>query len=161
MVKIIHMDTGLKPVNNDDTYEGVTKSFRTEAITKSTTTINTTQSIMAANVTILTHKIAIKLHLLAENCTILATGGQFGNFWVCLRTFKYLCRFLPYRSLHPEEGGRRTSETLVSYNTTGCLNPEDFDLKHGRRESLKTRTHTFSVKVHIFRSCKTSQVKKN
>jgi len=33
---------------------------------------------MAANLTRLTHKIAIQLHLLAENC--LAPGGHSGNF---------------------------------------------------------------------------------
>jgi hypothetical protein len=57
------------------TYEGVYKSFRTESITKYTlTTINTrreaTQSVMAAKLTILTHKIVIQLHLVAESCTI-------------------------------------------------------------------------------------------
>jgi hypothetical protein len=44
-------------------YEGVSKSFRTESITKSTTTINTrweaTQRVMAAKLTRLTHKITI------------------------------------------------------------------------------------------------------
>jgi hypothetical protein len=33
----------------------------------------------------------------------------------------------------------RTSEMVVTYhNTTRRYNPEDFDLKHYRRESLKT-----------------------
>jgi hypothetical protein len=36
----------------------------------------------------------------------------------------------------------RTSETSVSYrNTTRRHNPEDFDLKHHRRESLKSSTN--------------------
>jgi hypothetical protein len=34
----------------------------------------------------------------------------------------------------------RPSETLLSYhNTTQRHNPEDFDLKHHRRESFRTR----------------------
>jgi hypothetical protein len=56
-------------------YEGVSKSFRTESITKYTlTTINTpweaTQRVMVAKLTRLTHKIAIQLHLVAECCNI-------------------------------------------------------------------------------------------
>jgi hypothetical protein len=54
-------------------YEGVSKSFRTESITKYTT-INTRweaiQRVVAAKLTRLTHKIAIQLHLVAESCTI-------------------------------------------------------------------------------------------
>jgi hypothetical protein len=56
------------------TYEGISKSFRTQSITKQTVRINTrweaTQSVMAAKLTRLTHKIAIKLYLMAESCTI-------------------------------------------------------------------------------------------
>jgi hypothetical protein len=69
-------------------YEGVSKPFRTESITKSTTAINTrweaTQRAMAAKLTRMAHKIAIKLRLVAESCTIavLAPGGQSGNFWI-------------------------------------------------------------------------------
>jgi hypothetical protein len=37
---------------------------------------------MAAKLTTLSHKIAIQLHLVAESCTILAPGGQSGNFWI-------------------------------------------------------------------------------
>jgi hypothetical protein len=55
------------------TYEGVSRSFRTESIIKSTT-INTrweaTQRVMAAKLTRLPHKIEIQLHLVAESCTI-------------------------------------------------------------------------------------------
>jgi hypothetical protein len=52
-------------------YEGVSKSFRTESITKYTlTTINNCweakQRIMAAKHSRLTHKIALQLHLMAE-----------------------------------------------------------------------------------------------
>jgi len=57
------------------TYEGVSKSFRTESITEYTlTTTNTRwkaiQSVMAAKLTRLAHTIAIQLHLVAENYTI-------------------------------------------------------------------------------------------
>jgi len=63
------------------TYEGVSKSFRTEPITKYTlTTINTrreaTQRIMAAKLTGLTHKIAIQLYLMAESCTIRSSRSR-------------------------------------------------------------------------------------
>jgi hypothetical protein len=56
-------------------YESVSKSFRTESITKYTlTTINTrweaTQRVMAVKLTRLTHKIVIQLQLMAESCTI-------------------------------------------------------------------------------------------
>jgi hypothetical protein len=55
-------------------YEGVSKSFRTESITKWTTTINTrweaTQRVMTAKLTRLIHKIAIQLHLVTETSTI-------------------------------------------------------------------------------------------
>jgi len=39
---------------------------------------------MAAKLTELTHKIAIQLHLVAENLprAVLAPGGQSGNFWI-------------------------------------------------------------------------------
>jgi hypothetical protein len=56
-------------------YKGVSKSFRTESITKyMLTTINTrseaTQRIMVAKLTRVTHKMAIQLHLMAQSCTI-------------------------------------------------------------------------------------------
>jgi hypothetical protein len=62
-------------------YEGVSKCFRTESITKYTpTTINTrgeaTQSVMIVNLTRLTHKIAIQLHLVAESCTICSSYSR-------------------------------------------------------------------------------------
>jgi hypothetical protein len=56
-------------------YEGVSKSFRTESITKcKLTTIYTgweaTERVMATKLTRLTHKIAMELHLVAEGCTV-------------------------------------------------------------------------------------------
>jgi hypothetical protein len=56
-------------------YEGVSRSFRTKSITKSTTsTINTrweaTKRILAVKLTRLIQKLAIQLHLVAESCTI-------------------------------------------------------------------------------------------
>jgi len=56
-------------------YEDVSKSFRTDWITKYTlTTINTrceaTQTVMAAKPTRLTYKIVIQLHTVAQSCTV-------------------------------------------------------------------------------------------
>jgi hypothetical protein len=76
----------------DTTYEGVTKSFRTDSITKYTlTTINTryeaTQRVMAAKLTRLTHKIRTRLHLvIGVPFAVLAPGGQSGNFWILPHT---------------------------------------------------------------------------
>jgi len=57
-------------------YEAVSKSFRTESITKYRlkrffiTRWEATQRIMATKLTILTHKIATQLHLAAQSCSI-------------------------------------------------------------------------------------------
>jgi hypothetical protein len=62
-------------------HEVVSKHFRTESITKYTlTAINTrweaTQRVMEAQLTRLTHKIAIQLHLVAESCTIWSSRSR-------------------------------------------------------------------------------------
>jgi hypothetical protein len=62
-------------------YEGVSKSFRTESITKyMLTTTNThceaTQRVMAVKLTRLTHKIVILLQLVAESCTICSSRAR-------------------------------------------------------------------------------------
>jgi hypothetical protein len=62
-------------------YEGVSKSFRTESITKyKPTTTNTrweaAQRFMVAKVTRLTHRIAIQLHLMVESCTICSSRSR-------------------------------------------------------------------------------------
>jgi hypothetical protein len=57
---------------------GVSKSFWTELITKSTTNTRweATQRVMAAKLTRLTHKIAIQLHLVVESCTICSSRSR-------------------------------------------------------------------------------------
>jgi hypothetical protein len=58
----------------------VSKRFRTESITKGTTTINThweaIQSVMAEKLTRLAHKIAIQLRLAAESSTICSSRSR-------------------------------------------------------------------------------------
>jgi hypothetical protein len=82
-------DNGRYEIFQNETYEVVSKSFRSESITKYTlTTINTrweaTQRVTAVKLTRLTHKIGIQMHLVAKSCTIcsLAPGGKSGNFWI-------------------------------------------------------------------------------
>jgi hypothetical protein len=65
-------------------YKGISRSFWTESIMKSTTTttaiINThwgaMQMVMAARFTRLTHKIAIQPHLVADSCTICSSHSR-------------------------------------------------------------------------------------
>jgi hypothetical protein len=62
-------------------YESVSKSFRTDSITKYTlATINTcweaTKRVMAANLIRVTHKIAIQLHLVAESSIIWSSRSR-------------------------------------------------------------------------------------
>jgi len=49
---------------------------------------------MTTKLTTLTHKIAIKLNLVAELCTICSSrsSGQSGNFWIYSRTLRYPLR---------------------------------------------------------------------
>jgi hypothetical protein len=71
-------------------YEDVSKSFRTEWLTKYTpTTTNTrweaTQRVMAAKLARLTHKIAIYSCIWSQRAVlfaVLAPGGQSGSFWI-------------------------------------------------------------------------------
>jgi len=44
---------------------------------------------MAAKLTVLTHRTAIQLHLVAESCIICSSRsrGQSGNFWIHPRTY--------------------------------------------------------------------------
>jgi len=60
--------------------DGVSKSFRTESITKFMLTFPITrwearQRVMASKLTRLTHKIAIQLDLVVESCTICNSGS--------------------------------------------------------------------------------------
>jgi hypothetical protein len=74
-------------------HEGVTKSFRTESITRYTlTTINTRweaiRRVMAAKLTRLTHKIATQMHLVAGSYTICSSGSR-RPVWKVLDTLSY------------------------------------------------------------------------
>jgi hypothetical protein len=71
---VLHSDWSRK-------YEGVSKSIRTESITKHTLTFGitrweATQRVMAAKLTRLTHKIAIQLHVVAEGCAICSSRSR-------------------------------------------------------------------------------------
>jgi hypothetical protein len=61
-------------------YDGTSKSFRTESITKWTTTTNTrweaTQRVMAAKLTRLIHKIEIQVRLVVESCIICSSRSR-------------------------------------------------------------------------------------
>jgi hypothetical protein len=62
-------------------YSGVSKSFRTESITKYMLTFGTTrweatQRVVAAKLTRLTHKMAIQLRLVAESCAICSSRSR-------------------------------------------------------------------------------------
>jgi hypothetical protein len=82
-----HGNVGLKPEQEECEplfmyiYEGVSKIFRTESITKWTTTKiidtrETTQRVMAAKFTRQIHKIAIQLHLVAESSIICSSRSR-------------------------------------------------------------------------------------
>jgi len=63
------------------TYEGVSKSFRTDLITKYTLSFVITlccplQRVMVAKLTRLSHKIAMKLRLMAESYTICSSRSR-------------------------------------------------------------------------------------
>jgi hypothetical protein len=62
-------------------YEGISKRFRTESITKYMLTFGTTrcypvQRVIAAELTRLTHKIEIKLYLVPESCSICSSRSR-------------------------------------------------------------------------------------
>jgi hypothetical protein len=74
--------------------EGVSKSYRTELITKYTLQFGiirseATQKVTAAKLTILTHKIAIQLHVMAESCTICNSRSR-RTVWKLLDTPSYI-----------------------------------------------------------------------
>jgi hypothetical protein len=76
-------DMGITNIHTDHRMyiEGVPKSFRTELVMKyKLTTIKThskaTQMVMVAKLTILTHKIALELHLVAEGYTVCSSSSR-------------------------------------------------------------------------------------
>jgi len=89
-------------------YEGLSKSFRTESITKYTLTFGitrwkATKSVTPAKFTRLTHKTAIKLHLVAESCTIFSSRPRrpVRKFWIRPRIF---CSDQTYSNCSCSEG---------------------------------------------------------
>jgi hypothetical protein len=80
-------------------YVNIYKSVRTESITKYTLTFGiarweATQSVMAANLTRLTHRITIQLHLLAESCTICSSRSRrpVRKLWGTPSYLRFKCR---------------------------------------------------------------------
>jgi hypothetical protein len=68
------------------------------------------------------------------------------NFWILLLTLTHFSSqgFLSCDTMKMEAAW--ASETSLSYhNTTLRYNPEELDLNHHRRESLKTRINPFVV----------------
>jgi hypothetical protein len=125
--------------------ESVSRSFRTESITKCTlTAINTrweaTQKVMAAKLTRLTHKIAVQLYLMAESCSICCSRSR-RPVRKLLDTPSYIYAFFSHTAhITLKMKAARNFETLVSHhNATRCRNPEDLDSKQHRSESLETR----------------------
>jgi len=79
---VVEKPEGEEKTRKTKASEGVSKSFRSQPITKLTTT-NTcweaTRRVMSSKLTRLTHKTVIQLHLVAESCTICS---QSGNVWI-------------------------------------------------------------------------------
>jgi hypothetical protein len=99
-------------------YEGVSKSFRTESITKYTRTCviarwEATQRVMVAELTRLTHKIAIKLHLKSESCTICSSRSR-RPVRKILDTPSYLCNLVNLKAL---PGSRLNFDGLHNFMT--------------------------------------------
>jgi hypothetical protein len=99
-------------------YESVSKSFRTESITKYTLTFGITrweaiQRVMEAKLTRLTHKIAIQLHLVAESCTICSSRAR-RPVRKLLDTPSYVSTFSLFCFIHLPSLGFSTS-SLISW----------------------------------------------
>jgi hypothetical protein len=140
-------------------HEVVSKTFRTESITKYTlTTINTrweaTQRVMAANLTRLTHRIVIQLYLLAESYTI-CTSRSRRPILKLLDTPSYIAlRSLTLRedtwSYLREQRWRECLELRGSQFTTLRFTGVSTVITWKTMESLKGRHHFGDVGlVHI------------
>jgi hypothetical protein len=104
-------------------YEGVSKRFRTESITKYTLTFGITRccplrNVMAAKLIRLTHKIAIQPHLVAESCTICSSYASPENFGYRLIPLLLLrsCQRIP-----PKRGSFITFRNMVVFYGEGLL----------------------------------------
>jgi hypothetical protein len=108
---------------------------------------------MAAKLTILTHKIAIQLHLVAKSCTIcrfavLSPGGQFGNFWihprvcVCVCVCVSVCTYVRTRVYSKVSGLSRTEITATT-NTRWEATQRIMAAK------LTRLTHKIAMQLHL------------
>jgi hypothetical protein len=98
-------------VYSSTVYEGVSKSFQTELITKYTLTFSVitrqeaTQRVMVTKLTRLAHKIAIQLHVVVESCTICSSHSRW-PVWKLMVTPLYmllkhsLCNFAYFSGLN-------------------------------------------------------------
>jgi hypothetical protein len=90
------------------TYGGVSKSFWTESIrvymlTFGISRLESTQRVMAVNLTRLTHKMAIQLNLVAEGCTICSLGSGW-QVRKLLDTLSYITKTLLFARVFIAEG---------------------------------------------------------
>jgi hypothetical protein len=74
-------DVGTANVNRKYIWESISKSFRTQSITKCMLTIINTrweaiQRVIAAKLPRLTHKMALQLHLVSESCNICSSRSR-------------------------------------------------------------------------------------
>jgi hypothetical protein len=101
---------------------------------------------MAAELTGLTHKIAIQLHLEAESCNVcnLAPGGQSGNFWIhsrkAIREKMRMCSayytFIERYVLHILNNSLEFSEFNLIYFLQCCSSDCTETLTHPLTHSL-------------------------
>jgi hypothetical protein len=131
-------------------YESVSRSFRTESVTKYTLTFGITrweaiQRVVVAKLTTLTHKIAIQLHLVAEICTTCSSRSRWPvrklldtpSYIKVLWNIKQTVVHQEYLSVYIKLFGRtRNRDSSVSTVTRLRHGRPGFNSRHGQRHFL-------------------------